>query len=91
MVELEQSIIPTLSNKIKFWKRYIGDTFCFAKAESIVEILLALNRFCKNEKFTVGEEQDSTIPFLDVLMIRKLGRITMMVQRKKVFTDLFMK
>ena len=30
MIELERSLIPNL-RKIKFWRRYVDDTTCFAK------------------------------------------------------------
>ena len=52
MIELETSVIPNLSNKVKLWKRFVGDTHCLAGLEYIDNILLALNSFHKNIKFT---------------------------------------
>ena len=34
MVELGRNIIPTLSNEILLWKRYVDDTVCFIKLTS---------------------------------------------------------
>ena len=34
MIELERSLVPSLRN-IKFWRRYVDDTVCFAKIVSI--------------------------------------------------------
>ena len=31
MVELETSVIPSQSNKVKLWKRFIDDTYCLAR------------------------------------------------------------
>ena len=65
MAELETSVIPYLSNKVKLWKRFVDDTYCFARLEYIDNILLSLNSFHKNTKFTFVIEKDNTIPFLD--------------------------
>ena len=44
-VELETSIIPNVSNKVKLWKRFVDDTYCLARSQYIGNILLALNFF----------------------------------------------
>ena len=75
MVERETSDIPNLSNKVKLWKRFVDDKFCLARLEYIDNILLALNSFHKNIKFTFEIEKHNTIPFLDFLIIRKSGKI----------------
>ena len=68
MVELETSIIPKLSNKVKLWKRFVDDTYCLTRSEYLAlyntseQILLALNSSHKNIKFTF--EIEKTIPFL---------------------------
>lgn len=31
MVELENTLVPTLSDSLLFWKRYVDDTLCFVK------------------------------------------------------------
>ena len=30
-VELENTLVSTLTEYMKFWKRYVGDTICFVK------------------------------------------------------------
>ena len=61
-----------------------------ARSEYIDNILLALNSFHKNIKFTFGIEKDNTILSLDILIIRKPGKIETTVYRKKTCTDLYM-
>ena len=39
MVELGRSLVPKLSNYIKFWKRFVDDTITFANIEAIDHIL----------------------------------------------------
>ena len=89
MVELEQLLIPTLSNKILFWKRYVDDTICFIKKDSINYVLEALNSSHKNIKFTFEVQKELKIAFLDVLLIRKNGSIETTVHRKKTNTDIY--
>ena len=60
------------------------------KVEYTNNILLALNSFHQNIKFRIEIEKDDAIPFLDVLIIRKAGKIETTVHRKKTCTDLYM-
>ena len=90
IVELETSVIPNLSNKIKLWKRFVDDTYCLARSEYMDNILLAFNSFHKYMKFTFDTEKDNTIPFLDILIIRKTGKIETTMYRKKTCTNLYM-
>ena len=65
---------------------------CFAKMDSLNYILLTINSFHKNIKFTMETEQNSTIAFLDVLLIRTSQKIhTTTVYCKKTNTNLYMK
>ena len=75
MVELQKSVIPDLNDKVKLWKRFVVDTYCLARSEYIDNVLVALNSFHKNIKFTIEFEKDNTISFLDMLIIRKPGKI----------------
>ena len=38
MVELERTIVPSLSEKIKLWKRYVDETIDFFKTEEIKNV-----------------------------------------------------
>ena len=39
VVELETTIVPTLDNLLRKWKRYVDDTYCIVKTDSVNEIL----------------------------------------------------
>ena len=56
MVEFERNIIPILSNDILLWKRYVDDTICFLKLNSINKVLQTLNTYHANIKFTIKIE-----------------------------------
>ena len=45
VVELERSIVPKLSNYIKFWKCFVDDTITFRNMEPIDHILTVSNSF----------------------------------------------
>ena len=83
MVELETLVIPNLSNKVKLWKRFFDNTYCLARLEYIDNILLALNYFHKNIKFTFEIEKCNIIPFLGILIIRKPRKIEITVYSRK--------
>ena len=70
MIELEKSLLPELTSYISYWKRYVDDTICFIKIEYVDNILSVLNGFDNNIKFTVQEEKEVMLPFLDVLICR---------------------
>ena len=89
MVALERNIIPTLSNDILLWKRYVDDTICFIKLTSINKVLETLNSYHTNIKFTIEIESENKISFLDVLLIRNNSLISTKVYRKNTNTDIY--
>ena len=58
MVELERPVIPTLMDKMKRWTRYVDDTACYIKTDSIGHVLKMLNVFHRNIQFTYSFETD---------------------------------
>ena len=82
MVELETTIAPTLGNSLRKWKRYVDNTYCIVKTESVNEILLKLNSFHMNIQFTYEVETNNMLSFLDVLVIRKNNNIETTVYSK---------
>ena len=63
MVELETSLVPKLSNYIKFWKQFVDDTFIFANIEAVDHILTVLNSFDPNIQFTYQTRKLGTAIF----------------------------
>ena len=52
MVELERTLLPRLTEYMTRWKRYVNDTIATIKLTSIDHVLMILNTFHKNIKFT---------------------------------------
>ena len=91
MVELQQNMVPTLSNDISLWKRYADDTICFIKLTSINKVLETLNSYHTNIKFTIEIETENKILILDVLLIRNNSLTSTKVYRKNTNTDILYK
>ena len=90
MVELERSVIPFLMYKMKCWTRYVDDTFCYIKTDSIDYVLKMLNDFHRNIQFTYEVKIDSKISFLDVLVISDSNNnINTTVYRKSTNNDIY--
>ena len=63
MVELERTIISSLSDKIKLWKHYVDYTITFVKTDEIKNVLPSLNSYYSNIQFTMEIEQNNQIVF----------------------------
>ena len=90
MIQHENSLLPNLTKYITFWKRYADDTICFIKTGTTEFITSVLNSFDKNIQFTFEEENDETIPFLDILISTKRNNITTTVCRKSTCNDIYL-
>ena len=64
--------------------------FVYVKIGSVEYVLSVLNSFHKNIKFTYEEEQNNTLPFLDVLFIRDGEKLNTAVYRKDTHNDLYL-
>jgi len=77
---------------VKFYFRYVDDTFIVHPAGKSEALLAKFNSFNKNLQFTYEAEVNFQIPFLDVLIIRNPdnGRISRTVNRKSTHTGLYL-
>ena len=75
------------------WFRYVDDTFTsvFNNKNKATQVLHYLNNCHANIKFTVEFEENSTIPFLDILIRRHNHTFSTSIYRKKTFTGLYTK
>ena len=61
----EELALETAPTRLRLWKRYVDDTFCILRKGSTEELLHHLNGVRPTIKFTVEQEEDGTLPFLD--------------------------
>ena len=70
------------------WKRYVDDVFSIVLRNKVVELLVHLNSIDENIKFTMEQEEDMCLPFLDVNVQREEdGLMRAGVIRKDTQTD----
>ena len=89
MVELENNLINTLSEHLVCWERYVDDTICFIKNESVDLVISVLNSFHPSIQFTSETENSNSILFLDIQLLRTGENIETRVIRKPSNTDLY--
>ena len=87
-VELESTLVPRLHQHVKKWRRYVDETFAYVKKKSIDYVLTTLNSFHANISFTYEKENNSQLPFLDVLFIRNGTHLDTTVYREDTHNDL---
>ena len=90
LIELENSLLPKLTKYITLWKQYVDDTICFVKVGTTEFIISVLNSIDKNIQFTFEEENNETMPFLDILISRKRNYITTTVYQKSTCNDTYL-
>ena len=88
MEELEKKAIESFHNEVRVWKRYADDTCVVIKKEHVGALHSHLNRQFTGVSFTVEEETDRSLPFLDVEVRRgEHGSLKTAVFRKATHTD----
>ena len=83
MEDVKERALESFPSPPRFWKRYIDDTFTAFPNTIITPFLDHLNGIEPSIKFTVEEERDGQLAFLDVLLRREDdGTISTSVHRK---------
>ena len=90
IVELEKTLLPKLIEHMTPWKRYVNDSITTIKLTSIDHVLMILNTFHKNIKFTYELEINNKISFLDVLLIRKNDTLETTIYRKSTNNGVYL-
>ena len=81
MQKLESITLPKFNHKL--WVRYIEDVFTTIEKIDIITIHETVNNVFEGIQFTVEEEKDHLLPFLDVAVRRtRNGQLETYVYRK---------
>ena len=92
MVEIEEHALTTFSLLPRFWKCYVDDTCTILPRLLVTEFHDHLNSVNSSIWFTFEEEQDLSLPFLDVLMQRQTdGKILTLVFGKATHNNNYLK
>lgn len=84
-----QVILP--SKEVKFYRRFVDDTFAVIRRGSLPKLLEEMNSFDPNIQFTFEEESNYEMNFLDVTVIRQPnGSLKKKVYRKPTHTGRYL-
>ena len=87
---IEETAISSSPHPIKFWRRYVDDTFCFLNKSSVGEVQKHLKSVSPAIQFTVKQKIDNQLPFPDVLVMRDEDEElkTTVYRKKPTLTDI---
>ncbi|XP_053699154.1 uncharacterized protein LOC128746132 [Sabethes cyaneus] len=80
MERLEQNRIETLKSQqihLKYYRRYVDDCFCIANTNHVAEILRTFNEYNDKLRFTIENELENKLKFLDIMIIRTNNHLEM--------------
>lgn len=85
MEDLEVCILKKLPFIVPFYRRFVDDILAFVPEDKINQLLDAFNKYHPRLKFTIEEEKDKSINFLDMTLTRdEHGNITSKWYRKEM-------
>ena len=91
MEHVEERALLSASHPPKWWYRYVDDSHVCIAREHLTEFHSHLNSVNPHIKFTVEEEKDGSIAFLDTMTTRNPdGTIKTRVYRKATHTDKYL-
>jgi len=90
MEEIKESTINASPVTPKIWKRYVDDSFCIIKKTGVTAFYDTLNSIDINISFSIEQECNGKISFLDTLVSCNNGAISVDVYRKPTHTDRYL-
>ena len=86
----ESTAISTALHPPKVWERFVDDVYSIVKRTQLENFFHHINNLHQNIKFTMEEESNGELAFLDTLMKRNNGEISVLVYRKPTHTDQYL-
>ncbi len=90
MEEIEDLALSTSSMPPKKWFRYVDDVFSIIKKHTLTNLYKLLNSIDPHINFTIEQELDEKLSFLDTLVTRNNGSLSIDVYRKPTHTDKYL-
>ncbi|XP_045541880.1 uncharacterized protein LOC123723345 [Papilio machaon] len=88
----EEEALKHAPLKPRYWWRYVDDVFALVPRQAVTQLLNHLNDVHPKIHFTTEEENEGTLPFLDVLVKREpSGDLVHTVYRKPTHTDRYLR
>ena len=90
MQAYERTAITTALHPPKVWERLVDDVYSILKRTHLENFFHHINNLHQNTKFTMEEESNGELAFLDTLLKRNNGEISVLVYRKPTHTDQYL-
>ena len=86
----ERTAISIAIHSPKVWERFVEDIYSILKPMHLENFFHHINNLHQNIQFTIEEESNGKLAFLDTLLKRNNGEISVMVYRKPTHTDQYL-
>ena len=86
----ERTAISTALHSPKVWERFVDDVYSILKRTHLENFFHHINNLHQNIKFTMEEESNGELAFLDTLLKRNNGKISVLVYRKPTHADQYL-
>ena len=86
----ESTAISTALHPPKVWEQFVDDVYSIVKRTHLENFFHHINNLHQNIKFTMEEESNGELAFLDTLLKRNNGEISVLVYRKPTHTDQYL-
>ena len=86
----ESTAISTALHPPKVWERFVDDVYSIVQRTQLENFFHHINNLHQNIKFTMEEEGNGELAFLDTLLKRNNGEISVLVYRKPTHTDQYL-
>ena len=86
----ERTAITTALPPPKVWQRFVDDVYSIFKRTHLENFFHHINILHQNIKFTMVEESNGELAFLDTLLKRNNGEISVLVYKKATHTDQYL-
>ena len=90
MQACEHTTITTALDSQKVWERFFDDVYSILKQTHLEKFFHDINNLHQNIKFTMEEESNGELAFLDTLLKRNNGEISVLVYRRPTHTDQYL-
>ena len=90
MQAYERTAITTALHPPKVWERFVDDVYSILKRTHLENFFHHINNLHQNIKFTMEEESNGELAFLDTLLKRNNREISVLVYRKPTHTDQYL-
>ena len=86
----EHTAISMALHPPKVWDQFVDDVYSILKHTHLENFFHHINNLHQNIKFTAEEENNGELAFLDTLLKRNNGKISVLVYRKPTHTDQYL-